>query len=268
MQEISLKDLLEAGCHFGHQVPKSNPKAREFIYTARDNVQIIDLTKTKEGLEKGGDFIKEIVAHGGKVVFVGTKNQARSIVSTEAKRCGVFFMVKRWIGGLLTNWEEVRKNLKQMEELRENLKSEKWTKKEKVLMEKRLRKMGIIYGGIEGLSALPQVLYIVDTHKEEGALSEAIKRGVQVVGIVDTNANPEDVDYPIPANDDAVKSIQLITAYIADAVLEGQAAAQKMAEEAVKEEKKALVKEEKKSKAATQKRVGSGASKKANQTKD
>lgn len=237
MREITLKELLEAGCHFGHQVIRSNPKAREFVYTSRDKIQIIDLAKTKEGLEKAAAFVMDIAAKSGKIIFVGTRRQARTIISEEAKRCGVYFVAKRWIGGLLTNWEEVKKNLKKMEDLRENLKSDKWTKKEKVLFEKKLRKLGSIYGGLEGISVRPEALFIVDTRKEDGAVREANKMGIPVVGIVDTNSNPEVVDYPIPANDDAVKSIQLITGHLADAIIEGRQLSEKAEEKPVEKKK-------------------------------
>ncbi|MDP3998669.1 MAG: 30S ribosomal protein S2 [bacterium] len=237
MREITLKELLEAGCHFGHQVPKSNPKAREFVYTSRDKIQIIDLAKTKEGLEKAAAFVKTVASQGGKIIFVGTKKQARSIVIEEARRAGVFYMAKRWIGGLLTNWEEVGKNLKRMEQLRENLKSEEWTKKEKVLMEKKLRKLELMYGGIEGMTGRPYLLYIVDTHREESVIKEAARTNIPVIGIVDTNADPGQVDWSIPANDDAVKSIQLITSYIADAVIEGKEMGKKQEEKEEKAQK-------------------------------
>lgn len=249
MREITLKELLEAGCHFGHQVPKSHPKAREFVYTSRDKIQIIDLAKTKEGLEKSADFIKNLVSSGGKVIFVGTKKQARDIVEEEARRCGTFYIAKRWIGGLLTNWEEVGKNLKRMGELRDNLKSDKWTKKEKVLMEKKLRKLENIYGGIEGMTGRPQALYIVDTHGEDNAVREANRLDIPVAGIVDTNANPDGVACVIPANDDAVHSIRLITSYMADAVMEGKEMVEKKQKEIKEVEIKEKTKEEKKAKA-------------------
>ena len=257
MKEVSLKELLEAGCHFGHQVPKSNPKARDFVYTSRDGIQIIDLAKTKVGLEKASDFVKKTVSEGGIIIFVGTKKQARSLVLEEAKRCGAFYMTKRWVGGLLTNWEEVKKNLKRMEDLRQNLKSDVWTKKEKVLMEKTLKKLEIIYGGIEGLKERPQALYIVDTHKEDGAVREGVRMSVPIVGIVDTNADPGNIDYPIPAHDDAGRSIQLSTSFMADAVIEGkelwekknQKEQEKQEKRREKEEDKEKEKEEKKGKA-------------------
>lgn len=252
-REITLKELLEAGCHFGHQVTRSNPKSRDFVYASRDKVQIIDLVKTKEELEKAGAFVKTTASHGGKIIFLGTKRQAKTIVEEEAKRCGVFYVVKRWVGGLLTNWDEVKKNLKRMEDLRENLKSDKWTKREKVLFERSLRKLEGLYGGIEGLNLRPDLLYIVDTHREEGAVKEANKVGVPVVGIVDTNADPRIIDYAIPANDDAVKSIQLITSYIADAVIEGRQEGEKQEKEKNKEdeEKESKVGEKEKAKVAT-----------------
>lgn len=249
MKEITLKELLEAGCHFGHQVIRSNPKAREFVYTSREKIQIIDLAKTKEGLEKAAAFAKATARLGGKIIFVGTKRQAKNIILEEAKRCGAFYVNKRWIGGLLTNWDEVKKNLKRMEELRENLKSDKWTKKEKGLFEKRLKKLELIYGGLEGLTEKPEALYIIDTHKEDGVVREAGRVDVPIVGIVDTNANPQLIDYPIPANDDAVKSIELITSYIAGAVIEGKEMGEKQEKikeveikEKIKKEKKAKVK--------------------------
>lgn len=245
MREISLRELLEAGCHFGHQISRANPKAGEFVYATRDKVQIIDLVKTKAELEKAAAFVKTIISQGGKIIYLGTKNQARDTILSEAQRGGVFYVTKRWIGGLLTNWEEIRKNLKRMEELRQNLKSDKWTKKEKLLMERQLKKLESIYGGIEGLTERPQALFILDTHREEGAVREAERVGVPIVGVVDTNANPDPIDFPIPANDDAVKSIELITAYITDAVLEGKAEAEKK----TVEEEPEVSKEEKKTSA-------------------
>lgn len=265
MKDISLKDLLEAGCHFGHQVTRSNPKAREFVYASRDKIQIIDLAKTKKGLEEAAAFLKAVAAKGGKIIFVGTKKQARAIIVEEAKRCSAFYMDKRWIGGLLTNWEEVKKNLKKMDQLRENLKSDTWTKREKVLMEKHLRKLESIYAGIEGMTERPQALYVVDTHREESVVREANKMGIPVVGIVDTNANPEVIDWPIPANDDAVGSIQLITSYLAEAVLEGKAGEEKQEkkeDEEKQEDKKSKAKSTVKPKERTKVSRGVGKSKK------
>ncbi|TSC53887.1 MAG: small subunit ribosomal protein S2 [Microgenomates group bacterium LiPW_16] len=252
MREISLKELLEAGCHFGHQVPRWNPRARSFIYTARDGVHIIDLAKTKEGLEAAAAFVKELAKSGGTIIFVGTKRQARGIVYQEARKSGAFYLVTRWLGGLLTNWEQIKKNLEKLDKLRREKKGETWekfTKKEQQILEKELNKLEKLYGGIADLADLPQALFLVDIRKEEAAVREAIKTGVKTLGIVDTNANPDLIDYPIPANDDAIGSIKLIVSYIAQAFEEGKKLFEK------KEEKEEAKAEEKEKKKPTVKRV-------------
>lgn len=252
MREISLKELLEAGCHFGHQVPRWNPRARSFIYTARDGVHIIDLAKTKEGLEAAAAFVKELAKSGGTIIFVGTKRQARGIVYQEARKSGAFYLVTRWLGGLLTNWEQIKKNLEKLDKLRREKKGEAWekfTKKEQQILEKELNKLEKLYGGIADLADLPQALFLVDIRKEEAAVREAIKTGVKTLGIVDTNANPDLIDYPIPANDDAIGSIKLIVSYIAQAFEEGKKLFEK------KEEKEEAKAEEKEKKKPTVKRV-------------
>ncbi len=225
MKDISLKELLEAGCHFGHQVPRWNPRASSFIYTQRDGIHIIDLAKTKQGLEQAADFVKTLASQGGKIIFVGTKRQARSIIEEEGRRCGAFFLVTRWLGGLLTNWEQIKKNLAKLRKMREEKEKnlwEKFTKKEQLEKARELAKLEQLYGGIADLEEFPQALFLIDLRKEDSAVREALKTEVKIVGIVDTNANPDDIDYPIPANDDAVGSIKLITSYIADAYLEGR----------------------------------------------
>lgn len=254
MKEISLKELLEAGCHFGHQVPRWNPRARSFIYTARDGIHIIDLAKTKEGLEEAADFIEATVAKGGKVIFVGTKRQAKRIVEEEAKRVGALYLVARWPGGLLTNWGEIKKNLEKLNKMRKEKKGEAWekfTKKEQRLKERELVNLEVLYGGIADLTGLPQALFLVDLRKEDGAVREAIKTGVKLVAVVDTNANPDLVDYPIPANDDAIGSIKLITGYLAEAHAEGKKLFEKKEGkvEEVEKEKAAPKKGQKKSSA-------------------
>ncbi len=254
MKDISLKDLLEAGCHFGHQIPRWNPRAASFIYTQRDGIHIIDLAKTKEGLEAAAAFVKTTAASGGTMIFVGTKRQARNIVEEEAKRVGAFFLVTRWLGGLLTNWEQIKKNLDKLRRMREEKDKnlwEKFTKKEQLEKARELAKLEVLYGGIADLNAFPQALFLVDLHKEDSAVKEAIKTGVKALGIVDTNANPDSIDYPIPANDDAVGSIKLITSYIADAYLEGRQEYEKKEKQEKgpqaepKKEKKETTKEEK-----------------------
>lgn len=234
MRDISLKELLEAGCHFGHQVTRQNPKAREFIFQAREGIHIIDLVKTREGLESAAAFVKTTASQGGTVVFIGTKRQARGIVQEAVKRIQaafpqgdtrVFNVIERWVGGTLTNFEEVAKNYKKLKDLRGRLQNEdekaKYTKKEVGLWEKDRVKLDKFYGGICDLVKLPDAIFVVDTRKEVLAVKEANQTGVAVVGIVDTNADPSIVDYPIPANDDAVGSIELIVNYITDAWIEG-----------------------------------------------
>lgn len=227
MRQISLEELLEAGCHFGHQVTRSNPKARDFIYEARDNIHIIDLAKTKEGLEEAGAFIKALASKGGRFLIVGTKRQARGIVDEELKKApDIFFVTNRWVGGLLTNFSEVSKNFEKLKTLSENLNNgevkAKYTKKEIGQWEKERQKLESIYGGVATLKDKPDAIFVIDSHLENLAVREARRMGVATVGIVDTNADPDVIDYPIPANDDAVGSIKLITNYIIDAWIEGR----------------------------------------------
>ena len=222
---ISLRELLEAGCHFGHQSQRWNPKASTFIYTKRDGVHIIDLVKTRDALTAAGEHISKIIAHGGKIIFLGTKRQAKEIIKEEAKRCNAFYVSEHWPAGLLTNYDVIKKNLLKMKDLKEKLVSEEkkagFTKKEVGLWEKELIKLELFYGGIAELLTMPELLFVVDVKKEAGAVKEARKRGVSVVGIVDTNSDPTSVDFAIPANDDALGSIKIITKFITDAVIEG-----------------------------------------------
>ena len=237
MREITLEELLAAGCHFGHQVTRSNPKAREFIFEARDNIHIIDLAKTKQGLEDAGAFIKDLSSKNGTLIIVGTKRQARGIVEEEIKRAeGLFYVTNRWVGGLLTNISEVSKNFEKLKTLSENLKNEelkaKYTKKEIGQWAKERQKLESIYGGVSSMKGKPDALFIIDSHLEDLAVREAMQTGVTTVAIVDTNADPDRIDYPIPANDDAVGSIKLIVGYLMDAWIEGRNLAKKSQEEA------------------------------------
>lgn len=233
MREITLEELLEAGCHFGHQVTRSNPKARDFIYEARDNIHIIDLAKTKEGLEEAAAFVKSTAANGGSLIVVGAKRQARGIVEEAVQRAknegageGLYYVINRWIGGTLTNFEEVAKNYKKLKDLTSRLQNEeeraKYTKKEVGQWAKEKAKLENFYGGVAEMKKIPDALFIIDTHLEELAVKEARRMGVTTVGIVDTNADPYLIDYPIPANDDAVGSIKLIVSYIIEAWVEGK----------------------------------------------
>lgn len=236
MREITLEELLEAGCHFGHQVTRQNPKARDFIYEARDNVHIIDLVKTKEGLEQAAAYIKDLAQKGGTLVVVGTKRQAQSIVANAVKKAreatpngqdtGIYVVTTRWMGGTLTNFSEVAKNYKKLKDVASMLQNDeekaKYTKKELGLFEKDRAKLENFYGGIMEIKRIPDALFIIDTHLEELPVREAMRTSVKTVGIVDTNADPTVIDYPIPANDDAVGSVQFIVDYIIDAWIEGR----------------------------------------------
>lgn len=255
MRTISLEELLEAGCHFGHQVTRQNPKAREFIFEARDGIHIIDLEKTKEGLEEAAAFVKQLAQKGGNLLVLGTKKQAQGVLRDEMRRAqeagvdGLFLVTQRWIGGTLTNFPEVSKNYKRLKDLTARLQDDfekaKYTKKEVGDWDKTRAKLQGFYGGTIDMNKAPDALFIVDTHNEHVAVAEALRMNVPTVGITDTNANPLIINYPIPANDDAVGSLKLIINYIFDAFIEGrkeqgkeQAKAEKKAE-ASKEEKKA-----------------------------
>lgn len=229
MLNVSLRDLLEAGCHFGHQISRWNPKAAEFIYMARDNIHVIDLVKTKKNLEVAYEFLKNQVAEGKIVVFVGTKRQAKNILKEQAQRCGVFYISERWIGGLITNWEEVKKNLDKIRNLEEKIKNANgiFTKAEVGKFQFELNRLLKFYGGVRDLNNIPDVLFVLDVKKEENCVMEARKRNVITIGIVDTNSDPAMVDYFIPANDDAVGSIKFLVSLMADAVLEGKNLSQK-----------------------------------------
>lgn len=258
MRQISLEELLEAGCHFGHQVNRRNPKADEFIFEARSNVHIINLESTREGLINAANFIKEVASKGGNLIIVGTKRQAKDIVEQEFKRAeetgaqNLFYITSRWIGGMLTNQSEVSKNFKRLKELDEFLQSGKregYTKKEMLLFEKEKNKLKNLYQGVMNLTGMPSAIFIIDTHLERTAILEAKKVGVATVGIVDTNSDPSEINYPIPANDDAVSSIKLIVNFIADAWIEGS----KKAKEDAAKAKAAMEKEAEKQAKKTEK---------------
>ncbi len=224
MRDISLEELLEAGCHFGHQRRKWNPAMSKYIYGERDGVHIFDLAKTKEGLGKACEFISQVAARGGKILFVGTKRQAADFVKNEAIRAGMPFVTVRWMGGLLTNNTNLAGRIRKLADMkakREAGEFNKYTKKERLLFDREIERLEKFFGGVAGMTGLPEALFVVDTHKEDVAVREGLKMGIPVVGIVDTNADPK-VDWVIPANDDAVKSIELIVTAAADAVIEGK----------------------------------------------
>jgi small subunit ribosomal protein S2 len=223
----TMKDLLEAGAHFGHQTRRWNPKMDRFIFGAKSGVHIIDLEKTEAALEAAAEFAKETVSSGANIIFLATKRQAQE---NEAERVGAMYMVERWLGGLFTNFDSVRKTIDKMPLLEEKLKEVAgYTKKEQLMTKRELAKLTRYAGGIRGLDKLPGAIFVVDAKKEDNAVREANKMGIKVIAIVDTNADPTKVDYPIPANDDALKSIALIVKVLADAVAEGKALWEKKA---------------------------------------
>lgn len=223
--EVGMRELLEAGVHFGHQVRRWNPKMKDFIYTKRNGIHIIDLSKTVPLFKQALEFITQEVANGAEILFLGTKKQAQSIIEEEAKRCGAHYVNYRWLGGMFTNFETVRKSiakLRKLQRMEAEGAFEILPKKEVMRLRKQKEKLEKYLNGIVNLNRVPDIIYVVDTVREDLAVTEANKLGVTVVAIADTNCDPDKIDYPIPGNDDAIKAIQLITSKIADAVLEGK----------------------------------------------
>ncbi|MGQ9927017.1 MAG: 30S ribosomal protein S2 [Chloroflexaceae bacterium] len=221
---VSIKALLEAGAHFGHQTNRCNPKMRPYIYTARNGIHIIDLQKTVSGLTAAYRFISDVTARGEKVLFVGTKKQAQEAVVEEATRAGQYYITQRWLGGTLTNFATIKGRLKRLADLeaqRDRGDFARLTKAEGLQLEKEIEKLNRVFAGIKTMDRLPGALFIIDPHKEELAVKEALKVGVPVVAMVDTNCDPDPISYVIPCNDDAIRGIRLITGKIADAALEG-----------------------------------------------
>ena len=222
---VNIKELLEAGAHFGHQTSRWHPRMKKYIFTKRNGIHIIDLEQTADMLEKACDFIKEIVAEGGKVLFVGTKKQAQSIVEEEAKRCGMYYINQRWIGGVLTNFTTIQGRidyLVRLEDQQARGDFARLPKKEALKLNEEIQRLNRNLGGFKEMTSLPDVIFIIDPSKEDIALAEARRVGIPVVAVVDTNCNPDYIDYPIPANDDAIRAIKLITAKIADAIIENR----------------------------------------------
>lgn len=245
----SMQDLLEAGVHFGHQVRRWNPKMRTFIFTAREGVHVIDLEQTFNKLTEACDFIRKVGEKGGVVIFLASKKQARSIIIEEAQKCGAKYITERWIGGLITNWEQTSKNIKKLSDLKTKKEAGEFkerTKKENLLIDRDIAKLQRLYGGVEGLDKLPDALFVVDVRKEENACREAMKKGIPVVAIADTNANLDLITHPIPGNDDAIKAIQIICTAVADAYLEGREAFTKRSAKEAAAKEKAEAKEAKK----------------------
>jgi small subunit ribosomal protein S2 len=226
MAIISMKALLETGVHFGHRTRKWNPRMKPYIFTERNNIHIIDLQQTLEALEVAYALVRDTVANGGAVLFVGTKRQAQETIELEATRCSSPYVNSRWLGGTLTNWQTIRSRIDELESLerrRDAGEFELLTKKEALTMQRRIERLEERLGGIRDMKSLPQLLFVVDVKREETAVHEANLLKIPVVALVDTNCDPSRVDYVIPSNDDAIRAIKLLTAKIAEAVLEGQA---------------------------------------------
>ncbi|WP_347756992.1 30S ribosomal protein S2 [Agrococcus sp. ProA11] len=241
MAVVTTRQLLDSGVHFGHQTRRWNPKMKRFIFTERSGIYIIDLQQSLAYIDKAYDFVKETVAHGGSVLFVGTKKQAQESIAEQATRVGQPFVNQRWLGGLLTNFNTVSKRLSRMKELEEldfDDTTQGYTKKELLLKKRELTKLQKSLGGIRNLQRTPSAIWIVDTNKEHLAVDEAKKLGIPIIAILDTNCDPDDVQFPIPGNDDAIRSVALLTKIVADAAAEGlmqrhgggDAAAEPMAE--------------------------------------
>lgn len=226
VEATTVKQLLEAGAHFGHQTGHWHPRMRKHIYTQRNGIHIIDLEQTAVMLEKACDFVKNLISDGDSVLFVGTKRQAQEAIEEEAKRCGMYFVNQRWLGGMLTNFVTIQGRidyLVRMEDKKDRGELDYLTKKEKMKVEKEIAKLNRLMGGFKEMIKLPGALFIVDPSKEKIAIAEARKMNIPIVAMVDTDCNPINIDYPIPSNDDAIKAIKLVCGRIADAVLEGKA---------------------------------------------
>ncbi len=226
MQSVTIEKMLEAGVHFGHQTQRWNPKMKPFIFTARNGIYIIDLKKTLNKLEEACNAMGSIVAKGKRVIFVGTKKQAKVIINHEAQRAGEYFVVERWLGGMLTNFQTIRKSLEKMyriEKMFDDGSINRLIKKEILNYDREKQKMMKVLGGIKGMEDLPGALFVIDPKKERIAVAEAKRLNIPVFAIIDTNSDPDPIDYPIPANDDAIRSIGLIAHQISDAIIEAKA---------------------------------------------
>ncbi len=225
MSVISMKQLLEAGVHFGHQTRRWNPKMAPYIFTERNGIYIIDLQKTVKKIDEAYEFMKEVAASGKPVLFVGTKKQAQAAIYDEAKRCDMFYVNQRWLGGMLTNYKTISGRIKRLNDIKtmeEDGTFEKLSKKEVIKLRLELEKLEKFLGGIKDMKGMPGALFVVDPKKEKIAVKEARILGIPIIGIVDTNCDPDDVDYIIPANDDAIRAVKLISGCMADAIIEAR----------------------------------------------
>ena len=236
MAIVTMNELLEAGVHFGHQTRRWDPKMKRYIFMERNGIYIIDLQKTLNNIEEAYETIGKVVERGETVLFVGTKKQAKDVIRREAERCGMFYVSERWLGGMLTNFQTIRQNIKHLnylEKISEDGTYSKLTKKEAILLDKEREKLKKFLGGIQEMDRLPGLVYVVDTKRERISVLEASKLEIPIIAMLDTNCDPDPIDCPIPSNDDAIRSITLITRIVADAVVEAQ---EKLASVRTKEE--------------------------------
>jgi len=239
MAVVSMKQLLEAGVHFGHQTRRWNPKMAPYIYMERNGIYIIDLQKTVKKLEEAYNFVRTVAEEGGSILFVGTKKQAQDAIREEAERCGMFFVNARWLGGMLTNFKTIRSRIDRLAQLRkmqEDGTFDLLPKKEVIKLTNEIEKLEKYLGGVKEMKRLPSALFIIDPRKERNAINEARKLGIPIVAIVDTNCDPDEIDYVIPGNDDAIRAIRLISQTIANAVIEGRQGSDAAEEAGVMEE--------------------------------
>jgi len=236
MSVISMKALLESGVHFGHRTHKWHPAMKQYIFTERNGIHIIDLQKTSKAVEQAYVLIRDFVAEGGTILFVGTKRQAQETIQEEAIRCGMPYVTARWLGGMLTNWRTIRQRINELERLtrmRDKGEFERITKKEALILSRVIERLEILLGGVRNMTKLPEALFIVDVNREETAVHEANLLNIPVIALVDTNCDPSNIDYVIPSNDDAIRAIKLLVSKVADAVLEGKAMRKDIEEEPI-----------------------------------
>ncbi len=238
MVSVSIKELLEAGIHFGHQTSRWNPKMKPYIFGDRDGIHIIDLQQTVSMFTKALGFLTELTSRGAKVAFVGTKEQAREIVKEEATRCNMFHITTRWLGGTLTNFRTIKSSIDRMEDLEKKQQDGTFArlhKKERLIIDREIEKLAKTFGGIREIKRLPDVIFVIDTKKEKNAVEEAKKLGIPIIAIVDTNCDPDPITYPIPGNDDAIKAIKIVMTKAADACIEGSKAFEEVSAKLAKE---------------------------------
>lgn len=227
-ETVTIKELLEAGAHFGHQTSRWHPRMKQYIFAKRDGIHIIDLERTAGMLEKAREFVRELASQGGDIMFVGTKKQAHDAIQEEAQRCGMFYVNQRWIGGTLTNFATIQARIDYLVRVEDQHARGGFShlpKKEILKLEEKIARLNRQMGGFKEMTRLPAALFIIDTTKEGIAIAEGRRAGIPIVAVVDTNSNPQQIDYPIPANDDAIRAIRLVCSKIADSVLEGKAQA-------------------------------------------